>query len=219
MIKLVIFDLDQTLINTLPRFHRVFNETLAHFGEREVDWDIFIKDYANDVLNRHFNVSADEFWKYFLSNYVHRDDEDRVIDGAVEVLKYLKDEGKYIVITTGRIVPVETVREELKKFGLLEFVDRIYTRYDHYEDGKRRTEMIRKAMEEFRASENETVFVGDYWPDMVSGREVGVFTVGVLTGLESHEKLLKYGANVVIESVKYLPHIIKNLEQKKQHFK
>ncbi len=219
MIKLVIFDLDQTLINTLPRFHRVFNETLTHFGEREVDWDTFIKDYSNDVLNRHFNVSAEEFWKYFLSNYVHRDDEDRVIDGAVEVLKYLKDEGKYIVITTGRIVPVETVREELKKFGLLEFVDRIYTRYDHYEDGKRRTEIIRNAMKEFKASEKETVFVGDYWPDMISGREVGVFTVGVLTGLESSEKLLKYGANVVIESVKYLPQIIKNLEQNKQHFK
>ena len=53
--------------------------------------------------------------------------------------------------------------------------------------------------------------MADYWPDMQSGREVGIFTIGVLTGLESEEKLRENGANAVIESVKDLPKIIENL--------
>ena len=209
MLKLAIFDLDQTLVNTLPRFFRIFNSSLEHFGGKPVDWDTFIRDYAEDVLNRHVPVEPKEFWDYFLSHYNDLEcREDRVIEGARDVLKFLKDRGIRVVITTGRMVPPEKVWEELRRFGLDAFVDEVYTRLTNYGDGRRRTEMIRKAMEKFRASPEETVLVADYWPDMQSGRETGVFTVGVLTGLESEEKLRENGANVVVRSVKELPEAI-----------
>jgi len=212
MLKLVIFDLDQTLLNTLPRFHRIFNMALEHFHAKPVDWDTFIKDYAEDVLNKHVPVDPKIFWDYFLSHYNDIEcEKDVPIQGAVDVLRFLKEKGLHIVITTGRMVPAQEVWRELQKFGMDKYVDFVYTRLDKYGDGRRRTELIKEAMDKFKASREETILVADYWPDMQSGREVGIFTIGVLTGLESEEKLRENGANAVIESVKDLPKIIENL--------
>jgi len=212
MLKLVIFDLDQTLVNTLPRFYRVFNKALEHFSGKPIDWDTFIEDYAKDVLNRHVPVEPRIFWDYFLSHYNDIECErDEPIEGALDVLKFLKSIGLNIVITTGRMVPAQEVWKELQRFGMDKYVDFVYTRLDKYGDGRRRTELIKEAMKRFGVSKEETILVADYWPDMQSGREVGIFTVGVLTGLESEEKLRENGANVVIESVKELPKIIENL--------
>ncbi len=211
MLKLVIFDLDQTLINTLPRFYRIFNLTLEHFGGKKIDWNTFMKDYEEDTLNRHVPVGPKEFWDYFLSHYNDiMCEKDRLIDGAKDVLKFLKDRDINVVITTGRMVPAEKVWDELRRFGINKYVDFVYTRLDGYGDGRRRTELIREAMKKFNASKDETILVADYWPDMQSGREVGIFTVGVLTGLESEGKLRENGADVVIPSVKDLIDVIKN---------
>ncbi|AGB04368.1 putative phosphatase [Aciduliprofundum sp. MAR08-339] len=212
MLKLVIFDLDQTLLNTLPRFYRIFNMALEHFHARTIDWDTFIEDYAKDTLNRHVPVEPKEFWDYFLSHYNDMVcEKDEPIDGALDVLKTLKDMGLKVVITTGRMVPSEEVWAELHRFGMADYVDLILTRLNNYGDGRRRTELIREAMKKFNAGKEETVLVADYWPDMQSGREVGIFTIGVLTGLEDEKKLKENGADVVIESVKELPEIIRDL--------
>ncbi len=211
MLKLVIFDLDQTLINTLPRFYRIFNLALEHFGGKKIDWNTFMKDYEEDTLNRHVPVEPKEFWDYFLSHYNDiMCEKDRLIYGAEDVLKFLKEKGINVVITTGRMVPPREVWDELRRFGIDKYVDFVYTRLDGYGDGRRRTELIREAMKKFNASKDETMLVADYWPDMQSGREVGIFTIGVLTGFESEEKLRKNGADVVIPSVKDLIDVIKN---------
>ena len=211
MLKLVIFDLDQTLINTLPRFHRIFNLALEHFGAEPIDWDSFVRDYAYDILNRHLPVEPKDFWDYFLSHYNDIEcEKDKLIDGSKDVLKFLKERDINIVITTGRMVPVEKVWDELRRFGIDKYVDFVYTRLDGYGDGRRRTELIREAMKRFKTSKDETILVADYWPDMQSGREVGIFTIGVLTGLESEGKLMENGADIVIPSVKDLINVIKN---------
>ncbi len=211
MLKLVIFDLDQTLIDTLPRFHRVFNMALEHFGGEPIDWNLFIRDYAYDILNRHLPVEPKEFWDYFLSHYNDVEcEKDKLIDGAVDVLRYLKEKGINVVITTGRMVPADEVWKELRRFGIGKYVDYVYTRLDGYGDGRRRTELIMEAMKRFNANNDETILVADYWPDMQSGRDVGIYTIGVLTGLESEGKLRENGADVVIPSVKDLPKIIEN---------
>ena len=212
MLKLVIFDLDQTLINTLPRFHRIFNKSLEHFGGKPIDWDTFIKDYADDILNRHVPVEPRIFWDYFLSHYNDIEcKRDEPIEGALDVLKFLKDRGIKVVITTGRMVPSSEVWKELERFGMDKYVDLVYTRLNNYGDGRRRTELIREAMKRFNVSKDETMLVADYWPDMQSGREAGVLTVGVLTGLEGEKKLREHGADAVIESVRDLPKLLDDL--------
>ncbi len=205
MLHLGIFDLDQTLLDTLHRFHRIFNRTLHRLGAAEIGWDEFIREYARDALRVFIPGRCEEFWDIFLRSY---NDiickKDHVIPGAMETLRDLKERDIPVVITTGRMVPHEVVEEELRKFSMEKYVDHVYTRQDFYEDGKRKIEMLRRAMKDFDVKPKNAVFVGDYWPDMESGRVAGVFTIGVLTGLQDESVLRRHGAQEVIPSVKEL---------------
>jgi len=205
MFKLAIFDLDQTLVDTLPRFHKIFNMALKNFGCNEVSWNDFIKRYKDDTLNYYVCVDHRTFWDWFLSHYNDiKCDGDKLIPGAKETLKELKKMEMKIAIITGRMVSPNSVMKELDEFSLSSFVDLVYTRLNNYCDGRRRTELIIEAMKYFNVDKNETFFVGDYWPDMQSGREAGILTIGVLTGHENPEKLMENGADFVIESVEEL---------------
>ena len=211
MLKLAIFDLDQTLLNTLARFHKIFNLMLQRFGCKTVDWNDFVKKYHEDTLDDFVCVDRKTFWNEFLKHYNDITcEKDRPIDGALETLRSLKKHGVKIVVTTGRMVPAEEIWEELRRFGMDKYVDFVITRVDHYGDGRRRVEMIESAMKKFGAKPDETIFVGDYWPDMQSGRQMGVLTIGVLTGHENEEKLRINGADIVIESVGKLMDVLKD---------
>lgn len=197
--KLIVFDLDQTLVYTLPRFHRVFCEILG----KNISWDEFLKSYAEDSLNRYIceaGIEVEKFWKEFLKKYYPPHPADKLIDGVDNILRILKSRGYIIVIHTGRIVPREYVWKELKDFGIVEFIDDVYT-----EDERFRTASFDKSVKLIeirdRFKPDVFIYVGDYWPDMVSGKKAGAFVVGVTTGLEKEEKLRKFGADVVIESV------------------
>ncbi|HIQ03078.1 MAG TPA: HAD family hydrolase, partial [Desulfurococcales archaeon] len=42
VLKLVILDLDQTLIYSLKRFYKLFNRSLVEYGVKPVSWEKFI---------------------------------------------------------------------------------------------------------------------------------------------------------------------------------
>jgi phosphoglycolate phosphatase len=45
------------------------------------------------------------------------------------------------------------------------------------------------------------VFIGDSGEDIFAGKQLGIFTVGVTTGAATHERLLKYEPNLIVNSL------------------
>ncbi|MCD6368218.1 MAG: HAD family hydrolase [Thermoproteales archaeon] len=213
-IKAVIFDLDQTLINSIERFYAVFIDTLKHFGGSTIGWDVFIESYAKDALNSFIprGIEAKEFWDYFLSHYDECEVKSRVIEGAEDTLRFLKQRGVYVIVVTGRKTPPRKVKEELEELGLGRMVDEVYTaeELDDIAVDFSKKPLLVKAMKKFKINPDECVFVGDYKPDMRVGKELGVYTIGVLTGHETRCSLRKAGADIVIDSIKDLPELLKN---------
>jgi len=222
-IKLVVFDLDLTLIDSLHRFYSIFNKVLKKLCNYTVSWDEFLKRFCEDTLDYLISEEVDVmcFWKEFRRSYAEEPihPRDRMIPGALETLKWLKKRGYKVVVTTGREIPEEKVWEELKCFGLAEYVDRVYTLASQdpsVEDvAFIKTGILELIMRDFKVKPEEIIFVGDYWVDMESCRRLGIFGIGVLTGHESEEKLRKFGAKYVIKSVKELPKLLIELENVK----
>lgn len=48
---------------------------------------------------------------------------------------------------------------------------------------------------------NGDVFIGDCGEDILAGKELGIFTVGVTSGASSNERLVKYAPNLIVSSV------------------
>ena len=217
-IKLVISDLDQTILDTLNRFFRVFNKTLNFYCSMQVDWKTFLEKYKKDKLDNIVSSIAplDKFWDKFLEIY---DDEsftyDKVIDGVKEALSQLKNEGLKIIVVTGRKSRKERVWENLRYHRLDVYIDDVYTvlDVDNQEFRFSKKEIILKVLNDYSFKREEAVFVGDYRYDMLSGKKAGVLTIGVLTGHEDRKTLFEYGADLVIKSMAQLPKIIKDMER------
>lgn len=215
--RAVIFDFDQTLVNTLRRFYEVFNRVLRDFGGSDVDWETFVKHYADDTLDNFVppGIDREVFWRAFLKRYNDIvSPSDSPIPGALDVLRCLKHHGFKVAVVTGRAVDERFVWEELRMFGMDTYVDCVVTAKDFLDDKLFSKERIlRRAAEILNVPIDECVVVGDYWADMISGKAVGAkLVVGVLTGLMSAEKLREYGADVVIDSVAELLGVL-NIEQ------
>lgn len=71
-----------------------------------------------------------------------------------------------------------------------------------------RSGLLRRILDDYGVKVDEVLFVGDYWVDMYSAKKVGLKCVGVLTGYEPADRLMKFGADYVIRSVVELPKII-----------
>jgi len=217
VLKLVILDLDQTVLDTLHRFHEVFNEVLEESGGRPLSWEEFVRYYSEDRLDEFVPRSVDqrEFWREFAKRYAARvHPEDAPIRGAREALEELRRMGLRIVVTTGRRATPEQIWEELRKYGFADLVEAVYTlgQLEPNSGGLwHRHELIEKVLSDFGVSPKEAAFVGDYWVDVESARMAGVLSIGVLTGLEPPERLRAKGADYILEGIWELPGLIRRL--------
>jgi len=211
--KAFIFDLDQTLIDSLDRFYVAFNEALKRFSLKQINRELFEKLYKEDRLNELLGqVPKEAFWDYFLQIYDEVEaPPSKPIEGALELLKLLKSKGVKVAVVTGRKTPVERLASKLSELGLMKYVDVLLTAQHDGEicRGFLKVGLLERAMGMLGVKPKECVFVGDYKPDILTGKMLGVFTIGVLTGKESAEKLKELGADLVLGSVKGLLRMLK----------
>ncbi len=206
MPKALILDLDMTLVDTLPRFFQVYNMTREKYGLKKLSPEEFYRRFEEDSLSEDIPEEIlQDFWMEFRRKYCDFiSDEDRLIPGALELLRRAKDRGLKIIITTGRGCPAERIWEELRHFGIEKYVDGVYTSYMN--EGRERTlfyrrSIMEKALKDFGLKPEEVVFVADYLPDMECGRDMNIFTIGVLTGKKAKEALYDHGASVVLKDI------------------
>jgi phosphoglycolate phosphatase len=208
-IKLVIFDLDGTLIDSrLDLVHSV-NAALRHIGRPELPDDIiasYVGDGAPILIQRALGREAvDEALvrrglEFFLSYYrEHKLDHTTVYAGIHESLKTIqnpflrgrngdhlrKSTGvlrKMAVLTNKPVIPSRAIVEAL---GLGPFFSQVYGG-NSFPTKKPDPEGARKLLEETGARPEETVIVGDSHVDVETGRNAGLWTVGVNYGFAPH---------------------------------
>ena len=214
-LKLVIFDLDQTLVNTVKRMYVIYNQARKELGLNPVDWETFYYLFEHDKLSYDVPESLlERLWDILRSIYCSVIlEEDGPIDGAEGVLKLLKEKNIIVVVTTGRRCSPEDIWKELYLYGLAEYVDDVYTAiYSQNEDIPfERSTVLKMILEKYSVSSNEAIFVADYFPDMYAGKKVGILTIGVKTGLKQEKDLKLHGADYVLNSISELPELLRRI--------
>jgi phosphoglycolate phosphatase len=207
-IKLVIFDLDGTLIDSrLDLVHSV-NAALRHIGRAALPDDViasYVGDGAPILIQRALGGEAvDEATvrqglQFFLSYYrEHKLDHTTVYDGIQESLSAIqnsrpgtngdhrKEAGGFsrrmAVLSNKPVVPSRAIVEAL---GLGRFFTQIYGG-NSFATKKPDPEGARKLLEESGVGPEEAVIVGDSHVDVETGRNAGLWTVGVSYGFAPH---------------------------------
>ncbi|MDD3653649.1 MAG: HAD-IA family hydrolase [Desulfotomaculaceae bacterium] len=190
-ITTVLFDLDGTLVDTLPlivqTLRKVFSDMKIPWGDDDVNVMKLI-GYPLADIGEHF---AGEKKAHFIELYLHyyeieHDRMTRLYPGTLEILKYLKSRDLKLGIVTskGRPVTLRTVAYT----GLERFMDVIVTAHDVLKH-KPDPEPLMKALDMLKASVEQTIFVGDSRFDILTGQKAGTLNLGVTWGLASRKEL------------------------------
>lgn len=196
-IKLVIFDLDGTLVDSrLDLVHSV-NAALRHIGRPELPDDLiasYVGDGAPILIQRALGgAAADEALvrkglEFFLSYYrEHKLDHTKVYPGIAEALAKIQQSanGQPRTMAVLSNKPVNPSRAIVKELGLGQFFVHVYGG-NSFPSKKPDPEGARKLLAESGAGPEQATMVGDSHVDVRTGRNAGMWTVGVTYGFAPH---------------------------------
>jgi len=195
-IKLVIFDLDGTLVDSRLDLANSINAMLKHYGKAELPCDViagYIGDGAPMLVRRSLCDPDDETFveealDYFLSYYrEHKLDNTYVYEGVKEALAAISHSGngqprKMAVLTNKPVRPSQIIVDAL---GLGGFFAQVYGG-NSFHTKKPDPEGAQALLAENAVQPQETVMVGDSEIDVLTARNAGMYSVGLSYGFAPH---------------------------------
>jgi len=204
-IKLVIFDLDGTLVKFPKEFlfqqaEEVVKTLELPSVERELMEEAFADfDFFRWIPSGIRETFMDTYWNLF--NWEHYP-KPIVFDGVLETLKALKDNGIDQGVVTSRHFPREQIEADLKEVGILDYFSYVIPRGGDDERWHDKTYQIRQACERSGVEPKHVALVGDIPPDVSCARVLGLGkTVAVLSGGIRREPLEKAEPTHIIDGV------------------
>jgi len=202
MVKGIIFDFDETLVNSLETYWQTFQcgakrlslplpkrEELATLlsegkGLLEIISQVYPTLDKEAILN-----CAGEMRE--VSSDVVKEFPVTIKLGAKEVLSSLKMRGVKIGLVTGRVFPSEQMWVELRELSIARFFDAIVTGGE--QPRKPAPDGIIACLEKLNVAPDDAVFVGDTKADLIAGKKAGVRVIvlgnrGAVVDTSAHEQ-------------------------------
>ena len=222
-IKGVIFDLDQTIIDSLGALTEAFNTGTRKFGLEPVTGER-IAHFLDEglrlgeiLLELYPSVFEEDGKRQACGDMIRKAyfelEPQKVLlkPGVKRTLQSLKARGVKIGIVTGRRSKGERKWLELRRLHIHQLVDVMVTGAEAA--AKPAPDGVTKCIKELGLSAGECVFVGDSSIDILAGKKAGVRTIAVHTGVASKELLAEQGPDYVLADLNSLFSLLSELQK------
>jgi len=210
-IRLVVFDLDGTLVDSKKDLALSVNAMRQHMGYTPLPLEL-IASYVGHgvtVLVRRAlgDLANDENVKnglaFFMTYYrAHMLDNTLPYSGVMEALGRLGD--RKLAVLSNK--PTEFSREMLTRLGMARFLSFIYGG-DSFAEKKPDPAGLNKLMADLVVPPDQTLMVGDSDTDVRTGRNAGIWTCGVTYGFGA-PSLDQVPPDLAISDLRELPAIL-----------
>lgn len=199
-IRLVIFDLDGTLVNAYPAIINSLNYAVKKLGyplqkaaviRRAVGW-------GDKNLLKPFIKERDLAKALFLYRRRHQRDlvlSSRLFPETLRVLTHLKNKGYKLAVASNR--PTRFCWILIRHLHLDRYLDCVLCA-DKLKHSKPHPEILHKIMSKFKVKPSQTVFVGDMFIDAQTGRRAKVKTIMLPTGSSTKKELKREKPHYII---------------------
>lgn len=209
---LVIFDLDGTILDTLPDLSAAVNHALAQRGippHTLEEYKLMVGDGIRSLCRKALDsddekileASLRDFKEYYVA---HIDVQTRPYEGMPELIDKLQRRGVSVAVASNKFeagvrtlvrrfypaIPSELVLGEVEGRSRKPSPDMLGLLISRFPEGTR------------------CCMVGDAWTDIQAGKAVGCDTIGVSWGYRHTEALYQAGADKVADSVEELTNLL-----------
>ena len=213
-IKAVLFDLDGTLLDTIPDIGAGANAALRRFGLQERSLEEYVALVGNGIrvlIRQAVPEGTDEetyqnVLSYYLSYYPeHCTERTKFYPGIEEAVRKIADAGYVLGVISNK---TERTAERVMahffpntKFAIL-----------WGNNGERPLKPAREAGDlacrELNLKPEEILFVGDGDTDMEFASSMGFYALGVSWGNRSREQLMASGADQIIDTAEEMTELL-----------
>ena len=215
MKKLCVFDLDGTLMNTIPAISHFGNSALKKFGFPEIEPNRYkllvgngrdllihrmLAESGNDTEENYNNVGkaydtayeADPLYK--TAPY----------DGVLNLLDTLKEKGFTLAVLSNK--PDNVTQDVVRLF--------FGERFDVIAGQKKGVAPkpdpagVYAILDELKMTAEESYFIGDTYVDITTGKNAGIESIGVLWGFRDREELTNAGADHIVAKAEEILDIV-----------
>jgi HAD superfamily hydrolase (TIGR01509 family) len=207
-LKGVIFDLDETLIDSLEVYTEALNQGTRILGLKPVEKQevaylldrglrlgeilasLFPQNFTEEVPRRQ---CQEEIRRWYLQTGIEKVE---LKPGVKPVLQALKGMGFKIGIVTGRMTQKENKWLELQKLGIAEFIGSLVTASEAAP--KPAPDGLIKCLHELGLSPGECIFIGDSRVDVMAGKAAGLKTVALHGGISDRNSLAELKPDYIL---------------------
>ena len=221
-IRLIIFDLDGTLIDSREDLIQSVNAMLRHLKRPELPGEL-IASYVGDgvamLVRRALGDPKDQHFlnqglEFFLAYYrEHKLDYTRVYDGIPQALQTMRDlpDGKPRKMVVLSNKPVNPSRAIVKALQLGDFFSLVYGG-NSFSTKKPDPGGALAILKETGVAGSESLIVGDSAIDVTTGQNAGMWTCGVTYGFAPHT-LETVPPDVIVDSPQELEQLFKTSDR------
>ena len=197
MTRLIIFDMDGTLVDSWPGMEYCYNQTFRHYGREDMTEDEFLSGFVGNLTDnlrtmlRLEGAELDEAVAVFREHYAERGHAlSKPFPHVLDLVKELHSEGYKLGIATMIYQPYAVdMLEELKVrqyFDVIQGSDRVGER--------KKANMIIDCMLSAGVSAADTVMIGDGFNDQKAAEKAGVGFIAAAYGYGiTRENCEEYG--------------------------
>lgn len=214
--KIILFDLDGTLINStdaiVSTFKHSFDEMDFNFEGTEQDIKNLI-GYPLDIMYKNLGVDESKVWD-FVDSYKNRykiisKEQTTLLENAYEAVELASKIARVSVVTTKtRMYTIPL----LDHFNITQFFE-IITGRENVQNPKPHPEPILVTLEQMNYNKNrdDVWMIGDTKLDLIAAREANINSIGVLCGYGEKEELLKYTNYIEKDSLNAIKFLSSNI--------
>lgn len=205
MKKLVIFDLDGTLLNTIEDLGNAANYALSQNGyptHSLASYPFFVGNGVRNLIRKALpdDMRTDSIIESLLKDFKeyyneHNTDCTKPYDGIEELLRNLQDNGVKIAIASNKYQQA-TEKIIAHYFGDIDFVA-VYGQREGV-NVKPDPSVVFSILSDAKVPKSEVLYVGDSGVDMETARRACVDSVGVTWGFRSEKELNEYHADMIV---------------------
>ena len=192
--KLIIFDMDGTLVNSSLTIANAINYVRKNLGFEPMEQESILRMVNDHTLNPaktfyHAEAFDADHERWFSEYYTKNHENELVLyDGIKELLESLKDRGHALAVATNAYRG--STIESLTHLDVYDHFDAIAC-YDDVEKGKPHPDMLHKILNDLGHSNEKSIFIGDGPRDEMASKNADIPYIMVDWGFTDHNDAVR----------------------------